>query len=386
MANPFQKITPDPLWLNADGIPDGLSARRPIGAGRAGAVGVVRRSDYAVSFNAGYGITITGGEALVKGGDVTNQGQYYCYSNASKNITVNPAPAGAGTERVDQVILRVFDGAHDGSGLSEGRIEVVDGIPQATGDLNQNRDAAATNLATLASPPSKSYILLADILVANGAATLSSSVIRDRRQYCTEGGVSPLIPGNDTYAELATPRPHPSVPMRFMALDPQTYNGGQSAALVFLDRPISANKLVFTYRVDASDSPGPTANYMAAICDASGRVIFNQNAKPLTTAVGRYFDVMTMPLTYFDAGYYWYVFGMGAPVTNGTHHIFYYGMTGDTNSATGNSAAAISTPNVYLSSTTGGATFPATKTILAYLDANVSGQPTPAVPMFMLAR
>ncbi len=78
MANPFAKINPDPLWLNADGIPDGMSARRPISVGRSGAVGVVRRSDYAVSFNAGFGITVTGGEAIVKGGDVTNQGPYYC--------------------------------------------------------------------------------------------------------------------------------------------------------------------------------------------------------------------------------------------------------------------------------------------------------------------
>src|SRR4051812_23576765 len=122
MANPFAKINPDPLWLNADGIADGLSARRPLSVGRAGAVGVVRRSDFAVTFNAGFGITVTGGEAIVKGGDVTNQGSYYCYSDAAKNITVNPPPAGAGTTRIDQVVLRVFDGAHDGSGLSEGRI------------------------------------------------------------------------------------------------------------------------------------------------------------------------------------------------------------------------------------------------------------------------
>ena len=73
MANPFVKITPDPLWLNADGIPDAMSARRPVSAGVDGAPGVVRRADFATTFNAGMGITVTGGEAFVKGTNVTNQ-------------------------------------------------------------------------------------------------------------------------------------------------------------------------------------------------------------------------------------------------------------------------------------------------------------------------
>ncbi len=277
----------------------------------------------------------------------------------------------------------MFDGAHDGSGLSEGRIEVIEGIPQTTADLNQNRDAAATNLQTLGSPPSKSYILLADIAVANGAASLSSGVIRDRRSYCTEGAVSPLITGADTYLELATPRPHPSVPGRIMAADPATYGGTQSAALVFLDRPISANKLIFSYRVDSVDAPGPTANYMAAICDASGRVIFNQNTKALQTAGGRYSDVLVMPLTTFNAGYYWYAFGLSTASANGTHPISYYGFAGDTNAVKG---AVVSTPNVYLASGSGGSTFPATKTLLAFTDTFAAGLATPAVPMFALAR
>jgi hypothetical protein len=346
-------------------------------------VGVVRRSDYAVSFNAGFGITITGGEAIVKGGDVTNQGSYYCYSDAAKNITVNAPPAGAGTTRIDQVVLRVFDGSHDGSGLSEGRIEVIEGIPQATADLNQNRDAAAANLTTLSTPPSKSVLLLADIAVANGAATLSAGVIRDRRRYCTEGGVSPLVASVDTYAEVATPRPHPSVPIRAMQADPNTYGNTQAAGLVFLDRPISANKLIFSYRIDSSTSPGPTANYMAAICDASGRVIFNQNNKALITATGRYPDVLTMPLTFFDAGYYWYAFGLSTASANGVNPICYYGMSGD---VTWNAAAVVGTPNVLLSLTSGGSVFPATKTILGMQDTFQSGLHVVAVPLFVLAR
>lgn len=383
MANPFVKITPDPLWMNADGIPDALSARRPISVGRAGAIGVVRRSDFAVSFNAGMGVTITGGEAVVKGQNVTNQGSYYCYgSSATYNITVNPAPP-AGNSRVDQVVLRVFDDPHDGSGLSEGRIEVLEGVPQATADLNQNRDAAAANLTTLASPPSKSLLLLADILVAGGASTLSTGVIRDRRRYCTEGGVSALVTG-DSYIELATPRPHPSIIMTVHGVDPSSNNFGQAAGLVFLDRPISANKLIFAYRVDggSSPSPGPTAAYTAAICDASGRVIFNVNNQALQTPTGRYVDVMTMPLTYFDAGHYWYAFGLSLGTANQTHSIFYYGMTGNVAYYPG---AAIGSPNVFLASTSGGSTFPATKTILGYQDTAGNGI-GPPVPLYSLAR
>lgn len=382
MANPFVKITPDPLWLNADGIPDALSARRPISVGRPGAIGVVRRSDFTVSFNAGMGITITGGEAVVKGGNVVNQGSYYCYDNAaSRNITVNASPP-AGNSRIDQVVLRVFDDPHDGSGLSEGRIEVLEGVPQATADLNANRDAAAANLNTLASPPSKSLLLLADILVTGGVSTLSAGVIRDRRRFCTEGGSSSLI-GGDNYVEIATPRPHSSIPMRYMSANPSTYAGGQAAALVFLDRPISANKLIFTYRVDGANSPGPTANFMAAIGDASGRVIFNVNNRALSTPTGRYFDVMTMPTTFFDAGYYWYSFGMSTASANGTNPIYYYGMSGDTNS---NPAAVVGTPNVFLVSSTGGSVYPSSKTILGYQDGYVTGLQVAAVPLFALAR
>jgi hypothetical protein len=382
MANPFVKISPDPLWLNADGIPDALSARRPISSGRDGAPGVVRRADFAVTFNAGMGVTITGGEAFVKGGNVTNQGMYYCYGNAaSYNITVNNAP-GAGTSRIDQVVLRVFDDPHDGSGLSEGRIEIIEGVPQATADLDQNRDAAAANLTTLGSPPSKSVLLLADILVTGGASSLSAGVIRDRRRYASEGGVSALKNTNDTYVEMCAPRPHPGMPVAMRSVAYADYGSHQSAALVWLDRGISANKLIFTYRNDAvAASPG---TYMAAVCDPSGRVIFNANGQTLgSNATTKFHDVMTMPLTQFDAGYYWYVFGMSGAA--GANPIYYWAMHADVGTS-GNPSAVVQTPNVFLWSATGAATFPATKNILGYTDAYGSSSGALPVPLFVLAR
>jgi hypothetical protein len=254
--------------------------------------------------------------------------------------------------------------------------------------LNANRDAAAASLLTLASPPSKSLLLLADILVTGGASTLSAGVIRDRRRYCTEGGVSALIGagGNDPYLEVAVPRAHSSAVMRAQNLDPATYGGSQAACLVFLDRPISANKLIFNYRIDASTgTPGPTANFMAGVCDASGRVIFNANNQALSTATGRYQNVMTMPTTFFDAGAYWYAFGISTASANGANSIDYYGACGNVSTG-GINGAVVSAPNVFLVSSSGGSVFPSSKTILGYVDAYVSGLTSPSVPMFVLAR
>lgn len=387
MANPFVKITPDPLWLNADGIPDAMSARRPISAGRDGAPGVVRRSDFNVTFNAGMGITISGGEAFVKGQNVANQGMYYGYGSASSySLTVNASPP-AGNSRIDQVVLRVFDDPHDGSGLSEGRIEVLEGVPQATADLNQNRDAAAANLLTLGSPPSKSLLLLADILVTGGASTLSAGVIRDRRRYCTEGAVSALAGagGNDPYVDLAVPRPHPGIPVGARTVAFSVYGGKQGAMLVWLDRNITATKLLFNYRVDTT-APPAGGTYTAAVCDASGRAIFNANSQALgNTANTRYHDVMTMPSTVFDPGYYWYVFGIST--STNTNPFYYQGGSSDIDATgPGLNGNQISIPNVFLTTPSGGSTFPAARTILGFADGFASSSGSLPVPLFGLAR
>ena len=385
MANPFVKITPDPLWMNADGIPDALSARRPLSAGEDGAPGVLRRSDFAVAFNAGMGITISGGEAFVKGQNVTNQGMYYAYgSSATYNITVNAAPP-AGNSRIDQVVLRVFDDPHDGSGLSEGRLEVLEGVPQATADLNQNRDAAAASLTTLASPPSKSLLLLADILVTGGASTLSAGVIRDRRRFASKGGVSPLVVGNDTFADVVCFQPHPGIPVGARTVPYSVYSGRQSAGLVWLDRQITATKLILNYRVDAN-ALAAGSQYMAAVCDASGRVIFNANAQALgVTANSRNHDIITMPSTVFDPGYYWNVFGISTSAN--VNPFYFWGMSGDIDE-TGNGSRGnqVSIPNIFLQSSSGGVTFPATKTILGYADAVAASSGSLPVPIFGLAR
>lgn len=387
MANPFVKISPDPLWLNADGIPDALSARRPLSAGEDGAPGVMRRADYAVSFNAGMGITITGGEAQVKGLNVVNQGMYYAYGNAATyNITVNAAP-GAGLSRIDQVVLRIFDDPHDGSGLSEGRIEVLEGVPQATADLNANRDAAAANLTTLASPPSKSLILLADILVTGGVSSLSAGVIRDRRKFSTEGAVGPIAGAgsNDPFVELALPRPHPGVPISPRIVPFSVYGGKQGAMLVWLDRSITATKLLFNYRTD-SLAPPAGGTYMAGICDASGRVIFNANGQALINTINtRSHDIMTMPSTVFDPGYYWYVFGIST--STNTNPFYYIGGSADIDeTGNGQKGNQISIPNVFLTTPTGGATFNTNKNINSFADGFASSSGSIPVPMFGLAR
>jgi len=125
---------------------------------------------------------------------------------------------------------------------------------------------------------------------------------------------------------------------------------------------------------------------MAAVCDASGRVIFNANAQALgVTANSRNHDVITMPSTVFDPGYYWNVFGISTSAN--VNPFYFWGMSGDIDE-TGNGSRGnqVSIPNIFLQSSSGGVTFPATKTILGYADAVAASSGSLPVPIFGLAR
>jgi hypothetical protein len=155
--------------------------------------------------------------------------------------------------------------------------------------------------------------------------------------------------------------------------------------LVWLDRQITATKLIFHYRIDAV-APPAGGTYMAAICDASGRLIFNANSQAVGNTINtRYHDVMTMPSTVLDPGYYWYVFGLS--VSTNTNVWGFLGGTSDiTNTNLGSINRQVNMPNIYLTSTVGGATFPPARNILGMADAVGSSVDAVPVPMFSLAR
>jgi hypothetical protein len=167
---PQSVLSPDPLWLQSKSY-DARSLRKPFSDILS--PGVEDAASFAVTINSGLQLSIAAGTAYVLGQNVTDQGLYRQYTTAAVLVTANAHHATL--PRIDQVILRIMDNAHDGSTFNEARIEIVPGTATAGATLD-NRNGAA-NLTTLGEA-SKSVLLLADVLVP---ATSGAVTVRDRR-------------------------------------------------------------------------------------------------------------------------------------------------------------------------------------------------------------
>jgi hypothetical protein len=143
--------------------------------------GVVGGTDLKVvqraSGGANMSVDIAAGAAYVKGDTTTRQGLYHVYNDALMNIAIGANSSG--NPRIDQIILRAYDSIDGGAGSDNAVLEVIAGTATAGATLD-NRTGAAALPATA--------VRLADVLVINGAATITNSSIRDRRPWA--GGVS----------------------------------------------------------------------------------------------------------------------------------------------------------------------------------------------------
>jgi hypothetical protein len=122
----------------------------------------------------------TGDGAIVKGDAVTAQGLYFA---APHTAVINEviAAADATNPRIDQVILEIKDNQHDASGSNLVQTRVVTGTPTVGATLANRTGAAALPASALR---------LADVLVGAAAATVTNSVIRDRRTWARGAYVS----------------------------------------------------------------------------------------------------------------------------------------------------------------------------------------------------
>jgi hypothetical protein len=111
------------------------------------------------------------GGFLVQGDSVTAQGLYFVPPH-SGTINLDVAANASGNPRIDSVVLEAKDTTHDASGLTVARARYITGTPTSGATLD-NRSGAPALPAGAA--------LLADILVANGAASITNANIRDRR-------------------------------------------------------------------------------------------------------------------------------------------------------------------------------------------------------------
>lgn len=146
--------------------------------------GVVGAGDLKVTAGGGTReVIVAAGVALVQGDAVPDQGLYRARNDA--NVSSNTATAGAfeaggipaadaTNPRVDQVVWRVYDASHDGSGQRKARPEVVAGTAAAGATLDNRNGAAALPAGA---------VRLADVLVPAGATTISAGNVRDRRPW-----------------------------------------------------------------------------------------------------------------------------------------------------------------------------------------------------------
>lgn len=138
--------------------------------------GVYAAGDLAVTqraAGANMTVDIAAGRALVQGDTQARQGIYHLVNDAAITGTTIAANA-SGNPRIDQVGLLINDSTDVGSGSDIPAVTVLAGTP-AGGATLDNRTGAAALPANM--------IRLADILVANGAASITNTVIRDRRPW-----------------------------------------------------------------------------------------------------------------------------------------------------------------------------------------------------------
>lgn len=106
------------------------------------------------------------------------QGLYHVVSDATVNKTIGANATG--NPRVDRIVAKVYDTADGGAGgANRWDIEVLPGTATAGATLDNLNGAVS-----IAAYPAAPHILkLADVLVPNGAATITASNIRDRRAW-----------------------------------------------------------------------------------------------------------------------------------------------------------------------------------------------------------
>lgn len=125
-------------------------------------------------------VDVAAGSAWVLGTTSSRQGAYHAYNDAPLNVSI--ASNASGNPRIDQVVLHVYDSIDGAAASDTAAIEVIQGVATAGATLANRTGASALPANCL---------LLADVLVANGAASITNSVIRDRRQWAR--GVNFLV-------------------------------------------------------------------------------------------------------------------------------------------------------------------------------------------------
>ena len=283
---------------------DSIADRRPY-TQRVGA-GLETSADMLVTYSgSGMNLAVAAGDAWVRGTNA-DQGMYRVHQSTSvTNLTVSNN--GSANNRIDVVVLRIYDNDSEAAGSYKAQLEVIAGSTSTSGATLDNR-VGAQDLSALSAP--KTVLHLADVLVPPGASSIVGSNIRDRRRFATR--TMPLL----DYVS------YDAVPLEFSPLAGRVsnraydcgaiYTGHQSAALVWCPRRmVGVTKIRWRYGVTTTIAASGT--YIFALCDASGRFIAQTAATAFDTTAAPDDDEPVVNWTSsfnIDIGWHYLVFGV----------------------------------------------------------------------------
>jgi hypothetical protein len=280
-------------------------------------------------------------------------------------LNVDVAANASGNPRLDLVVLEVLDLQHVGTGSSVQQIRVITGTPTAAATLD-NRNGAPALPATC--------ILLADILVANGAVSIATADIRDRRMFPL-WTVPPLTTDVDQVGFVC---PHTEIGQQNISNN--SHDLAQAAVLVYLPRRIvNATRIRWKYRQDAVTAN--TGNYNLGVYDASGRQIVATGAVAFAGAINTYqVRSEAITATTFEAGCYYLFAGWDTATAGGASN--FRGVF----TAIQAGVAGVSGPNVmYSGGATTGTTLPTTLNAMTDVNTRTADAGGAPVPIFALS-
>lgn len=173
-----------PLWLQAITYPAGTD--RDLIDATFSAVGVIGAGDFLVGprgAGANMSVDVAAGKIVVPGTDVSGQGKYIGRLKNTVNVPISAAPS-AGLTRIDRIVAHVVDATVIGGTTNAMTVETpVVGTP------------ASSNPVPPTIPPSS--LLLADITIASGTASIIVGLITDRRVRATATNPGPYVLGGE---------------------------------------------------------------------------------------------------------------------------------------------------------------------------------------------
>lgn len=323
-------------------------------------VGVVEPGDLVASAGTGYASALTSGRVRMRPNQAgTYKGIYEVWNDAALSLTHTSPGA---NPRVDQIVARINDIADLGSGSDLATIAIVDGTATVGATLD-NR----TGVTALAA----NEILLWDVLVPNGAGSAAAFTYRDRRAFGSQSIIPRALSGGTFDAVLLDPV---GLPVERGTTIPVAATNFQGAVRCYLDAPITATKIRFTYVQGATAATG---NFIVSIYDASGRLVVSTSSTAFAGAANSLQQQsLTIASTRFEAGVY-YVH-IGTTIATASSSVLFTGVIVD---ATNIPPSPIGLTKF---STTGGVTPPTTLLSMSDL-ATALGSATMAVPLVELA-